>query len=151
MNIKNERKKERTYIIYIVIAILVLSVSALVYRTCVSFENYREKIREEENKKKDENYKRDFNSNFEFYVGTEMGSSVGHQLDNVISNNKTNTDHLVEVVFDGVSYGYDMDKIKQLKTKLRDFRDDYSGFQYYEVSIDYDSNGYINKITIETR
>ena len=43
----------------------------------------------------------------------------------------------------------DPDKIKEIKDSLKDF----NGYklQYYEISIDYDDNGYVNKITIETR
>ena len=56
---------------------------------------------------------------------------------------------MVEVIFDGVSYGTDTEKIKEIKDSLKDF----NGYklQYYEISIDYDDNGYVNKVTIETK
>ena len=172
-NVKKEEKKDRTYILYIAIVILVLSISVLVYRVGFSikdkYDTYKEnaqaelrrqqeeddKIKkqqqEETAKKEAEKAKNNFNRELEFYIGSEIGNNVGSELDRVIKSNKTSTEHLVEVVFDGVSCGYDTEKIKNLKSKLKNFKDDGTGFQYYEVSVDYDENGYIYKVTIETR
>lgn len=172
-NVKKEEKKDRTYILYIAIVILVLSISVLVYRVGFSikdkYDTYKEnaqaelrrqqeeadKIKKQQQegtaKEEAEKAKNNFNRELEFYIGSEIGNNVGSELDKVIKSNKTNTEHLVEVVFDGVSCGYDTEKIKNLKPRLKNFKDDRTGFQYYEVSVDYDDNGYIYKVTIETR
>lgn len=175
---KQDNKQPRKIILYIVIIIFIASLGTLLYRVGSDIklkvdarneeiqklkDEAKKKQQEVENKIKEqqekieqqqkENEKKreinSFNSDFEFYQGTVGGTSTGNQIDNVIKSNKKNTNHLVEVIFDGVSYGTDPDKIKEIKDSLKDF----NGYklQYYEISIDYDDNGYVNKITIETR
>ena len=114
-----------------------------------SIKEQQEKIEQQQKENEKKREINSFNSDFEFYQGTEGGTSTSYQIDNVIKSNKKNADHLVEVIFDGVSYGTDTEKIKEIKNSLKNF----NGYklQYYEISIDYDDNGYVNKITIETR
>lgn len=71
------------------------------------------------------------------------------QVDNIIKNNKKDKEHLIEVVFDGTSYGTDPSNISNVKNNLREFNG--NKFQEYEISLDYDDKGYVNKVTIETR
>lgn len=175
---KQDNKQPRKIILYIVIIIFIASLGTLLYRVGSDIklkvdarneeiqklkDEAKKKQQEVENKIKEqqekieqqqkENEKKreinSFNSDFEFYQGTVGGTSTRNQIDNVIKSNKKNTNHLVEVIFDGVSYGTDPDRIKEIKDSLKDF----NGYklQYYEISIDYDDNGYVNKITIETR
>ncbi len=175
---KQDNKQPRKIILYIVIIIFIASLGTLLYRVGSDIklkvdarneeiqklkdeakkkqQEIEDKIKEQQEKieqqQKENEKKREinsFNSDFEFYQGTEGGTSTGYQIDNVIKSNKKNTNHLVEVIFDGVSYGTDPDKIKEIKNSLKNF----NGYklQYYEISIDYDDNGYVNKITIETR
>ncbi len=115
-----------------------------------------EKIKEEqerqeqEQKEREEELKKDsFNSKFEFYQGTNGGTAVGMEIDKIVENNKKNTTKLIEVIFDGNSYGTDAENIRKIKNSLKDF----NGYklQQYEVSLDYDTNGYVNKVTIETK
>lgn len=83
-----------------------------------------------------------FNSSFEFYVGTKYGSSVSNLLDKVITNNKTDSGHMIVVVFG------DMNTSKS--DEIKDMKKDLQTFDQYEVLVDYDENGYANKVTIET-
>lgn len=115
-----------------------------------------EKIKEEqerqeqEQKEREEELKKDsFNSKFEFYQGTNGGTAVGMEIDKIVENNKKNTTKLIEVIFDANSYGTDAENIRKIKNSLKDF----NGYklQQYEVSLDYDTNGYVNKVTIETK
>lgn len=175
---KQDNKQPRKIILYIVIIIFIASLGTLLYRVGSDIklkvdarneeiqklkdaakkkqQEVENKIKEQQEKieqqQKENEKKREinsFNSDFEFYQGTVGGTSTRNQIDNVIKSNKKNADHLVEVIFDGVSYGTDTEKIKEIKDSLKDF----NGYklQYYEISIDYDDNGYVNKITIETR
>ncbi len=175
---KQDKKQPRKIILYIVIIIFIASLITLLYRVGSDIklkvdernqkieeikDDAKKKQQEIEDKIKDqqekieqqekENEKKieisNFNSNFELYQGTEGGTATGYQIDNVIKNNKKNTDHLVEVIFDDVSYGTDAEKIKEIKDSLKDFNG--YNLQYYEISIDYDEDGYVNKITIETK
>lgn len=175
---KKKDNSNRKIILYIVIIIFVASLTTLVYRVGSDIKEKSDAVKEEMNKAREEakrkqeeaeekirkqqeemeqemkqkeleSKKKSFNYTFETYQGTESKTATGWQIDKVIQNNKTNNEHLVEVVFDGVSYGTDSEKIKEIKNSLRDF----NGYkiQYYEISLDYDDNGYVNKVTIETR
>ena len=161
-------KKERKFILYIMIIIFVASSVTLIYRVGLSLKDKFDAIKEESNKHinkvnqqiqdaqnkiKEEQAQEeidDFNRDFEIWVGTETENGTSLQIDKVIKNNKKNSSHLIEVVFDGTSYGTDPSSIQSIKNSLSTWTAD-RNIQYYEVSADYDSNGYINRVTIETR
>jgi len=106
--------------------------------------NYANKVTiiEKENTAKKESEKKSFNSNYEFYKGTQhKGVISSFILDKVITNNKTNQSHLISVVYKNHNT-INPEEIKNLKNELDDWHQ-------YEVSLDYDTDGYINKITIE--
>ena len=84
--------------------------------------------------------KKDFNWNYETKNGTQWGININKMLDDVITNNKTN-DRKITVVYNDTSSD-DPSVIKGLKSKFEEWTD-------YEVSLDYDDEGYVNKITIE--
>lgn len=161
-------KKERKFILYIMIIIFVASSVTLIYRVGLSLKDKFDAIKEESNKHinkvnqqiqdaqnkiKEEQTQEEidsFNRDFEIWVGTETENGTSLQIDKVIKNNKKNSSHLIEVVFDGTSYGTDPSSIQSIKNSLSTWTAD-NNIQYYEVSADYDSNGYINRVTIETR
>lgn len=161
-------KKERKFILYIMIIIFVASSATLIYRVGCSLKDKFDAIREESNsyinnvnqqiqdtqdKIKEAQAQEEidsFNRDFEVWVGTENIDGTSFQIDAVIKNNKKNGSHLIEVVFDGTSYGTDPSSIQSIKNSLSRWTAD-NHIQYYEVSVDYDSNGYINRVTIETR
>lgn len=161
-------KKERKFILYIMIIIFVASSVTLIYRVGLSLKdkfdaikeesnkhinNVNQQIQDAQNKIKEEQVQEeidDFNRDFEIWVGTETENGTSLQIDAVIKNNKKNSSHLIEVVFDGTSYGTDPSSIQSIKNSLSTWTAD-RNIQYYEVSVDYDSNGYINRVTIETR
>jgi len=92
-------------------------------------------------KYKDSISAKNFNRTFEFRVGTQYGLNVSDLLDDVITNNKTNTDQILIVKF-GSTDTTDTDEIRNLKKNLDDWTK-------YEVIFDYDEDGYIYLITIE--
>lgn len=85
------------------------------------------------------NNKRKFNMNFQYMQGERTGTDW--RLDEVITNNKTNDKHIITVVYKEQTYITE-DEIITLKRLL----DDITKYQY---SVDYDENGYINRITIK--
>ena len=87
--------------------------------------------------------KTSFNNTFEFYIGTKYGSSVSRLIDEIITNNKKNANHQLNVVFGEITTT-DPETIKNMKQNMSDW-------DKYEVSVDYDEKGYANKITIELR
>ena len=82
----------------------------------------------------------DFNFNLESYSGTKYGSLVIKLLDKVIIKIKKNSKHTITVVYNDITTS-NPDEITTLKKQ-------FDSNTQYEVSMDYDSNGYINKITI---
>ena len=170
---KNNKKEDgdRKFILYILIIIFIASLALLAYRVGTDIKTKKDEIKEELRKEKEKAEKEEkefkdkfnkdmeesdlkfdknsFNSNYTFYSGTQPGQSVSMLIDNIINKNKTEKDHLVELTFDNTSYGTDSDNIKQTKHMIQTFKG--YDIQYYEVSMDYDDNGYVNKVTIETR
>lgn len=177
---KNNKKEDgdRKFILYILIIIFIASLSLLVYRVGTDIKAKKDEIKEELRKEKEkaekkqeeeekkqqeledkikkeqeeyhENFSKDsFNSTFEMNQGTKSGMFAKSQVDNIIKNNKKDKEHLIEVIFDGTSYGTDPSNISNVKNKLQEFNG--NKFQEYEISLDYDDNGYVNKVTIETR
>ena len=83
-----------------------------------------------------------FNSVYEhLYAGTNYGSSVVNMLDKVITNNKTNSDRVIRVVYGSINT-IDENEIRTLKKSLDNWTE-------YEVIFDYDDVGFINQVTIE--
>ena len=168
---KKKKSGDRKFILYILIIIFIASLSLLAYRIGTDIKAKKDEIKEELRKEKEKAEKEEkefkdkinkdmeesdlkfdknsFNSNYNFYSGTQPGQSVSMLIDNIINKNKTEKDHLVELIFDNTSYGTDSDNIKQAKNMIQTFKG--YDIQYYEVSMDYDDNGYVNKVTIETR
>lgn len=177
---KNNKKEDgdRKFILYILIIIFIASLAFLTYRVGTDIKTKKDEIKEELRKEKEkaekkqeeeekkqqeledkinkeqeeyhENFSKDsFNSTFEMNQGTKSGMFAKSQVDNIIKNNKKDKEHLIEVIFDGTSYGTDPSNISNVKNKLQEFNG--NKFQEYEISLDYDDNGYVNKVTIETR
>ena len=177
---KNNKKEDgdRKFILYILIIIFIASLAFLAYRVGTDIKAKKDEIKEELRKEKEkaekkqeeeekrqqeledkinkeqeeyhENFSKDsFNSTFEMNQGTKSGMFAKSQVDNIIKNNKKDKEHLIEVIFDGTSYGTDPSNISNVKNNLREFNG--YKFQEYEISLDYDDNGYVNKATIETR
>ena len=139
--------KPRKWLMVILIIIALVIAIILVNKVITDYENnkdnrksifdtFRENIR---NNDIDIN-KSSFNGSYEIYSGTKMDTSVKIVLDNVITNNKTN-DRKITVVYKDYDTS-DPDVIKDIKNSL-------SSNISYEVSLDYSSDGYVNKITIE--
>lgn len=85
--------------------------------------------------------KTSFNANLEMYGGTQYGSSVGKLLDKVVTHNKTNKDHIITVIYKEMTTTLE-DEIVNIKHSLDKFTE-------YEVSLDYDANGLVDKVTVK--
>lgn len=163
---------KRKYILYILIAILIAASTTLAVRIGNSIKAENEKRAQEEQAIKDdikrrqeeidkkiqdtqkknedmkkENEKASFNRTYEIAAGTASKARVSWTLDDVMTNNKKNSDRLIEVIFNETSYGTSSDEIVKIKSLLKNFE----GYKIvnYEVSFDYSEDGYINKMTIK--
>lgn len=154
-NTTNTKKNtgNRKIILIIAIIIFIGSLVTLTYRIGTTIKTKIADIKEEEKKQQEkekaEQEKEIFNDNFEAWQGTRGASVTGWEIDRVVENNKKNASHLIEVIFDGTSYGTDAENIRKIKNSLKNW----DGFElkFYEISLDYDNNGYVNKVTIETK
>ncbi len=145
---KVKKPKSRKYILYILIVILIIAIITLAIRIGNDrkdkenrFWNFFDSTFGETRNKIDIEQ---FNGLLE--NGTRSGFFLSSDIDEIIDSNKTNKDHLIEVIFDGESYGKDTAKISEIKDKINDGVD-----SKYEVTLDYDKEGYINKVTITTK
>lgn len=106
--------------------------------------NNIEESTEKYNEKYDETQKkiaiRAFNGSLEIFNGTNMGRTVKEILDNVITSNKTQ-DKKITVKYNETET-QDSEEIKNLKTSFDDTNN-------FEVSFEYDEEGYINEVIIE--
>lgn len=81
-----------------------------------------------------------FNNDLEIYQGTKYGSSVLKLLDNVVTKIKKNSTHPITVVYDNQTISNTNDIVSLKK--------EFDTTAKYEISFDYDSEGFINSITI---
>ena len=77
----------------------------------------------------------------DLYVGTKTGGIVKVAMDKVITNNKKLSIHKVKVIFENIETE-EPTEIKELKSKIDDFKQ-------YEVSYEYDDDGYVTEMVIE--
>ena len=91
--------------------------------------------------KKDNSDAKRFNSPYEINNGTKKGISVKHILDKIVTNNKTNSERILIVIYKDKNTS-DVEEIKNLKYDIDDWTD-------YEISFNYDGEGYIYQIVIE--
>ena len=82
-----------------------------------------------------------FNASFELYSGSQTGLIVETLLNKIVNNNKTEEEHIITVVYNDITTAIP-DDITTLKENFEDFEE-------YEVSLDYDTNGFVNKVTIK--
>ena len=86
---------------------------------------------------------KNFNNKYElFYAGTTNGFLVNNMLDDIITNNKTNQNHTIRVLYDNFNTT-DETEIRNLKKNFGDVMTN------YEVIFDYDDIGFINQVTIQ--
>ncbi len=81
-----------------------------------------------------------FNSTFYGYKGTKSTFFVKNCLDEIINSNKSEKSHIITLKYNDKETS-NPDEILEIKKSLDESKQ-------YELSMGYDSNGFINKITI---
>lgn len=84
--------------------------------------------------------KEDINDDLEFFLGEEDGGHVKSLLEEVIKINKTNKKHAITIIYESHNTK-DSAEIIDIKHSIDEDSE-------YDSNADYDSKGYINKITI---
>lgn len=169
-NTKNDNNSKRKIVLVICIVLLILSVGTLGYRVLSSrkeknngifdsffsifdkatdiIDNNINNMGDINSKFDDKNKKIDvlvFNNKFEPHAGNVSDFFLESVVADLIINNKKNKDYLIEFIYNGESYGTDTDKISEFKDTL----DTRSVIDRYDLSFDYDDDGYINKFIVK--
>lgn len=134
------------YLVFVgIVIILVISIFTFVIVNMTKMIGISNDIREKNNTlidKEDERINRNsFNKQFEMYSGSKTGVSLKSLLDDVITNNKKELEHIITVTQNETTTSTP-DKIIELKQKIEDFAE-------YEISLDYNKDGYVNKVNIK--
>ena len=155
-HLKNDDLKPRTWLLVLLIIIAIIIVSRLGSKLVSSLSeknnnfwdrfdnntsNENEDYDELFNDIKENSKASSFNFKYESHSGTSNGFWVKYIIDDVITNNKTNKEHIIRIVYDSTNT-IDETEIRNLKKSFDDWTD-------YEVILDYDEKGYVNQITIE--
>ena len=130
-NMKKNGKISRTVIIWFLVSSALISIIIFGAFICIGIFGTREAKTS------------DYNFPFMGDAGTKWGSTIGYTLDDVISTNKKHKDRKITVIYNDIKTTNEDDIIK-IKHELGDFK-------YYELKIDYDKDGYVNKVTILDR
>lgn len=105
-----------------------------------SFQQNKDEMINSVQQQQNEFEKTSFNSNFELYSGTKTKLLVTTILDKVVTNNKTNSDKIIRVIYNTTNT-IEPNEIVELKKSFKQGKE-------YEVMLDYDTNGFVNKVTI---
>ena len=81
-----------------------------------------------------------FNTKFEISTGTKMGSIVGYVLDDIITSNNTQERKIT------LKYGTTE---TQDAAEIRKIKQGFNQWGNYEVYVEYDEIGFINKVVVE--
>lgn len=148
---KTKKKSNRKFILWICIILFIASIATLSYRILMDIERKKDDqksfffgIFDNITDTRSNFNIKSFNNSFEVFAGTKSKMGLESRMNDLITSNKTNSEHLIELIFDNISYGTDEAKIKEIKNSLKDDLD-------YELSFDYDEDGYINKFIVESK
>lgn len=126
---------------------LLIFVLSLTIFIVVSFKQYNtmDKINDDFNDKTEEQVSSaelsSFNGVLEMYSGTQSKFFIETALDTVVTKNKKNADKLITVVYN--------EKSTTTPSEIVEIKHSLDSNYKYEISYDYDSLGFINKMTIE--
>lgn len=140
---------KRKIILSIVLLLFLAAVITLGYRTITytvrTIKERSELANERAILQRKEQEKNTFNNQFRSPLGGFNNHFLDNTIDKLIDSNKTNLSHPVEFIYNGETCGIDAEKIRKVKEKLDPFKD-------YDVSYNYDNDGYINQfIVVEQR
>lgn len=136
-----EHSKERKWLFVVLIIVLILACGGLVYN--IQDHNNKEgNIFDDIFNSSNISVNR-FNFSFENKKGKQKKFFVENLLDDVINSNNKNQDKKIEIVFEGENTS-DTFKIKDIRNKITNL-----ATEEFDITLDYDSKGYINKIIIE--
>lgn len=82
-----------------------------------------------------------FNTTYEIRSGSQYGSTVIWLIDEIVTNNKTNKEYVINVIYKNTNSS-DENEIRNLKKSL-------DIWTQYEVILDYDEIGFVSQVTIQ--
>ena len=124
-----------------IVTILVVSVFIIVFINMAKINNRVNDVFEQSNSVQNNINVQAFNGLFELYNGTQSGFFVEKLLDQIVTNNKTKPDHIITVIYNNT--------MTAVPDEITNLKQNFNSTTEYEVSLDYDTEGFINKITIK--
>ena len=122
--------------------IIVAIIGTLIYdSTSLNSKNNKENIVDKSDNNDDNDFDAQwFNMKFSEFNGTKSTFFIKGYLDRIVTNNKTEKEHIITVKYLDKETS-DSDEIVAIKKSLAENGE-------YELSMDYDEKGFINKLTI---
>ena len=133
--------KPRTWLLVILIIVALAIAVFLVYKFIDTYKLEEQKKNAFINKENEKIEKDKFNNRFETYAGTQWGSFVKKEIDNIIDTNKKDSTRKITLIYYDLST-QDENEMLNIKSSFEDFGD-------YEIIVGYDEDGYVNQVTIK--
>lgn len=145
-------------VIYAIVFILVIAVFVIVFTNMAKMggmtnkimnvaqeeinkgQNETNKVIDQAQEKIDNSEKDHLTSVLEMYSGTKRGHITASVLDNIVTFNKKNKNDRITVIYQTTS--------TSVPEEIIALKDNFDNFEEYEISYDYDDNGFINQVTI---
>lgn len=142
----NKKIAKGILIAYIIIFLIVFAIGGFIFIKVFSFvfsDNHVSNVQSKIDKGINKVEALQFNGFLEMYNGTQRGSAISRALDEVVLSNKKNPNHQITVVYGDISTN-NPDEIISMKSNFEEWTK-------YEVILNYDSAGYINRVTIQDK
>ena len=145
--VKKKKVKNRKVILYFFWLLLIACVGFLGYRVADDVKNDKKNFFRPFNSIVDnikdnvDIAKSSFNRQFEIHAGEISGTFLESSIADLITSNKKYSEHQIEFIMEGVSFGTDTDKIQAEKEKVETSKK-------YELSFNYGDDGYINQFIV---
>lgn len=135
---KNRNRLVKGGIAFIIIwAVIAIVVMAIIFSVAFGMFNKGNRMI---NKTNEIMNKEDINDELDFYLGEGKGIEVKSLLEKVVKINKTNKKHAITIIYESHT--------TKNSAEIIDIKHSIDEMSDYDSNADYDSKGYINKITI---
>lgn len=104
-------------------------------------EEMNDKINSQKKEQEEKQAKTDFNSTIEMYANMETGFHLKSMIAEVITSNKKNSEHQITVEYGDIKASEE--------SEMKNVRNSLDDITRYMVILNYDEDGYINKVEIE--
>lgn len=127
--------------------IIVVAFGMIIFITIKGFTSFNNNVKNDRDteEKFDQEFERDmFNATYKIYSGSHDLNFLEGLFISVINNNKINNEHKITIVYNDTSTS-NPTEIEKLKEDMNSSSISYN----FKITLNYDSDGYVNKITFK--